>query len=235
MLEAARSDHTLEATPRPTRATLEPVHDNPKFPDAPIFSGNRASFDAWKDKVRDKLNNSAAQYPTEYHRIAYVRSRTDGTAYQQIRAQCQTDHPRPFRTANDVLTALEKVYGDRNKRNRAINELRTLRMGKKTFDDFYVDFARCAAEIGYSDDALIPLLENAISDELTDRVIGLQKPADYYDLVDFYREIDQQVRDHGTQSAYCRWQRVQLNTFISTQCKTSTHTSISSSLCSYIA
>lgn len=95
-----------------------------------------------------------------------------------------------------MLGTLEKIYGDKNKRNRAINELRTLRMGKKTFDEFYANFARCAAEIGYSDDALAPLLENAISNELARQVIGLQKPLDYYDLVDFYREIDHQLRDY---------------------------------------
>jgi len=71
-----------------------------------------------------------------------------------------------------------------------------LRIGRRPFDDFYTDFARCAAEIGYSEDALIPLLENAISDELVGKVIGLQKPSDYYDLVDFYREIDHQIREH---------------------------------------
>jgi hypothetical protein len=100
-----------------------------------------------------------------------------------------------------VLSALDKIYGDKNKRNRAINEFRTLRMGKRAFDDFYVDFARCAAEIGYSDDALIPLLENAISDELTRQVIGLKKPSDYYELVDFYREIDNQMRDYDKRMA----------------------------------
>ena len=63
-------------------------------------------------------------------------------------------------------------------------------MTRRTFDDFYAGFSRCAAEIGNADDALIPLLENAISDELTRQVIGLQKPSDYYDLVDFYRETD---------------------------------------------
>lgn len=68
-----------------------------------------------------------------------------------------------------MITALEKIYGDKNKKNRAINELRTLRMGRKTFGGFYADFARCATEIGYTDDALIPLLENAISDELAGR------------------------------------------------------------------
>jgi hypothetical protein len=69
-------------------------------------------------------------------------------------------------------------------------------MGRRPFDDFCTDFARCAAEIGHSDDALIPLLENAISDELVGKVIGLQKPSDYYDLVDFYCEIDHQMREH---------------------------------------
>lgn len=194
--ERARLPNIRRATPRDTPDTLDHLHDNPKFPDAPVFSGDRAAFESWKDKVHDKLANSAAQYPTERHRIAYIRSRTDGVAYQQIRAQCKPEHPRPFLTAEDVLNALDKIYGDKNKRTRAINELRTLRMGRKAFDDFYTDFARCAAEIGYSDDALIPLLENAISDELAGRIIGLQKPSDYYDLVDFYREIDYQMRDH---------------------------------------
>lgn len=154
------------------------------------------TFNSWKDKVLDKLNNSATQYPTEQQRIAYIRSRTDGNAYQQIRAQCRPDHPRRFQSADDVLEALEKIYGDKNKRKRAINELRTLRTGNKTFDDFYTDFARCAAEVGYAADAMIPLLENAISNELATQVIGLQRPNDFYDLVDFYRNVDHEMRDY---------------------------------------
>ncbi|KAJ6168137.1 hypothetical protein N7497_000980 [Penicillium chrysogenum] len=43
---------------------------------------------------------------------------------------------------------------------------------------------------------MIPLLENAISNELARQVIGLQKPADFYDLVDFYRDVDHEMRDY---------------------------------------
>lgn len=201
---APRRDISLTTPAEPIRrGTSHSVYttsaghfDNPKFPDAPVFSGDRRSFDSWRDKVHDKLSNSAAQYPTEQQRIAYIRSRTDGIAYQQIRAQCQPDHPRRFQSADDVLEALEKIYGDKNRRKRAINELRTLRMGRKTFDDFYTDFARCAAEVGYAEDAMIPLLENAISNELARQVIGLQKPSDFYDLVDFYRDVDHEMRDY---------------------------------------
>lgn len=75
-------------------------------------------FDSWKDKVRDKLSNSSAQYPTESKRIAYICSRTDGVAYQQIRAQCQPEHPRSFQTAEESLEALEKIYGDKNSPHR---------------------------------------------------------------------------------------------------------------------
>ncbi|KAJ5642730.1 hypothetical protein N7490_001848 [Penicillium lividum] len=201
---ASQRGSPLRAQTEPTRRhvshllyTASPERfDNPKFPDAPVFSGDRSAFDSWRDKVYDKLNNSAAQYPTEQQRIAYIRSRTDGIAYQQIRAQCRPDHPRSFQSAEETLEALEKIYGDKNRRKRAINELRTLRMGRKTFDDFYADFARCAAEVGYADDAMIPLLENAISNELARQVIGLQKPTEFYDLVDFYRDVDHEMRDY---------------------------------------
>ncbi|KAJ5474072.1 hypothetical protein N7475_003638 [Penicillium sp. IBT 31633x] len=162
--------------------------DNPNFPDAPVFSGDRDAFDSWRDKVYDKLMNSAAQYLNEEQRIAYIRSRTD--------AQYRPDHPRSFQSAEDALEALEKIYGDKNKRKGAINELRTLRMGRMTFDDFYADFARCAAEVGYAEDAMIPLLKNAISNELARQRIGLQKPADFYDLVNFYRDVDHEMRDY---------------------------------------
>jgi transposase InsO family protein len=47
-----------------------------------------------------------------------------------------------------------------------------------------------------AEDAMIPLLENAISNELARQVIGLQKPADFYDLVDFYRDVDHEMRDY---------------------------------------
>ncbi|KAM3518660.1 hypothetical protein MY4038_010031, partial [Beauveria bassiana] len=196
-----RDETTRRTTSRFPSVNWEP-HNNPKFPDAPVFSGDRRAFEAWKDKIRDKLDNSAAQYPTEQQRIQYIRSRTEGSAYEQIRAQSRPEHPRCFLTAEEMLQALEKVYGDRNKRARAMNELRTLRMGRKTFDDFYADFARCAAEIGYADDAMIPLLENAISDDLARQIIGLQKPTDYFDLVDFYREIDHQMRDYDRRAGF---------------------------------
>lgn len=76
-------------------------------------------------------------------------------------------------------------------------------MGRRTFDDFYTDFARCAAEVGYAEDAIIPLLENAILNELARQVIGLQKPVDFYDLVDFYRDINHEIRDYERRLLSC--------------------------------
>ena len=43
---------------------------------------------------------------------------------------------------------------------------------------------------------MIPLLENAISNELARQVIGLQRPTEFYDLVDFYRDVDHEMRDY---------------------------------------
>ncbi|TQV90502.1 retrovirus polyprotein [Cordyceps javanica] len=213
---SVREETTGRTASRFPSANLE-LHNNPKFPDAPVFSGDRRAFEAWKDKIRDKLDNSAAQYPTEQQRIQYIRSRTEGSAYEQIRAQSRPEHPRYFLTAEEMLLALEKVYGDRNKRTRAMNELRTLRMGRKTFDDFYADFARCAAEIGYADDAMIPLLENAISDDLSRQDIEkalapktnldpkAKLPIEYHEFLDVFsrKEADKlpphRLYDHSVQ------------------------------------
>ncbi|PVH68607.1 hypothetical protein DL98DRAFT_212455 [Cadophora sp. DSE1049] len=46
---------TRRTTTRYTSTLPEQPHHNPKFPDAPMFSGDRTTFDSWKDKVYDKL------------------------------------------------------------------------------------------------------------------------------------------------------------------------------------
>ncbi|KAM3547272.1 hypothetical protein ARSEF4850_010123 [Beauveria asiatica] len=58
---SVREETTGRTASRFPSANLE-LHNNPKFPDAPVFSGDRRAFEAWKDKIRDKLDNSAAQY-----------------------------------------------------------------------------------------------------------------------------------------------------------------------------
>lgn len=60
MSQRATPEAAQRQTSRLTSATVAgQLHDNSKFPDAPVFSGDRAAFDSWKDKVQDKLNNSA--------------------------------------------------------------------------------------------------------------------------------------------------------------------------------
>jgi hypothetical protein len=39
-------------------------------------------------------------------------------------------------TADKVLNVLKKVYRERNKRAQAIDEMRTLKIGRRPFDDF---------------------------------------------------------------------------------------------------
>jgi hypothetical protein len=51
-IHEVRADHDRR-TPRDTSETLKRLHVNPKFPDAPVFFGDRAKFESWKDKVRD--------------------------------------------------------------------------------------------------------------------------------------------------------------------------------------
>ena len=78
--------HGIRRTvPQDSLDTLNHLHDNPKFSDIYVFSGDRTTFETWKDKVHDKLDNSAAQYPTEHQRLAYIRSRTDVVAYHTNR------------------------------------------------------------------------------------------------------------------------------------------------------
>ncbi|KAL9103383.1 MAG: hypothetical protein Q9163_001559 [Psora crenata] len=97
--------------------------------------GDRASSDGWKEKVRNKLDSSSAQYPAGLHRIANTKSRTDGVAVPIDPGAVPTRAPstiRDRRRGARPKQTKSRRQGAPNAQNRK----------KRSFDDF-VNFVRC--------------------------------------------------------------------------------------------
>jgi hypothetical protein len=93
-------------------------------------------------ELRREQTLALSQKDAAEAKIAHLNQEAEKLKRERDRDQamiahlCQPGHARAFQTADEVLNALEKVYGDRNKRARAIDEMRTLKMGRRPFDDF---------------------------------------------------------------------------------------------------
>jgi hypothetical protein len=119
-----------------------------KLPDPPVLTdGKEPTIDNWAVKIRTKLSANADHYPTEALRMAYLASRVDGTANLHLQPRLRPTAVNRFETAEDMIEALDRVFGDPNKQQTAMTNLRKLYQGNKDFNEFWGEFQRLMAEL----------------------------------------------------------------------------------------
>ncbi|KAJ5095888.1 hypothetical protein NUU61_005244 [Penicillium alfredii] len=65
-----------------------------KMPDPPtLIDGKNVRFKAWKTEIRKKLRLNYDYYPTEDHKMAYLKSRCEGKAPMHIDPRMQKNPP----------------------------------------------------------------------------------------------------------------------------------------------
>ena len=72
--------------------------------------------------MTSKLEVDDVHYPTARAQIAYIQNRVGGDATKHLTPRFCHDARNPFLDANEVLEALNRVYGDPDRRYTAINE-----------------------------------------------------------------------------------------------------------------
>ena len=146
-----------------------------KLPDPEIFRDNKdGRIMQWLRMMKDKLKNNADHYPTENSKMAYVYSRVTGEAFDILEPRIDSDDALDdtFLTAEEVLKALEDVYGDKNRQNTARSEFRKLLQGKQEFQLFYAQFRRLAAVLKYDEITLIDELREKVNYQIQDALVG---------------------------------------------------------------
>ncbi|EDU49780.1 predicted protein [Pyrenophora tritici-repentis Pt-1C-BFP] len=98
-------------------------------------------------------------------------AKTNVTTFYET--QLRQDLPNPCQ----LLERLELLYGERNRKQKAIQNLHSIRQREdETFISFYPRFEKEIANAnaeGWDDDAKISYLRNALSNKMRDRLVGL--------------------------------------------------------------
>ena len=124
--------------------------NNKKYPDVPIFDGDKSKWDGWWLHLFTKFRESAVLYPTERNKIDYIRDHYGETPFKMIRAGFMdpkngkiTGDYYHYHIAQDVIDLLDNSYGSYNPIANADAELHNpdfIIKNDKTFDSFLVKF-----------------------------------------------------------------------------------------------
>ena len=142
-------------------------HKSVKLPDSLIFTETGdPTWETWNIKIADKLDANANHYPTEKIRIAYVISRLEGNADQQIYAKRRVDAFSSYQSLSELLKHLKEIYEDQNLIRKCRHEYVALKQLNKLFSSFYSEFTRIFSFLNYDDVTLMNNIQNKINNRL---------------------------------------------------------------------
>ena len=90
--------------------------------------------------MRNKLTENADYYSTEQDKKIYVLTQVKDQAFSFLELRIQSDAENAFKTANNILKALQSIYKDQNKERTAYREFNKLFQKIRLFQLFYIKF-----------------------------------------------------------------------------------------------
>lgn len=141
-----------------------------------MFSGTKSQWRSWKLEIEGKIDEDAAAIGNSKSQLRDIYSRLEGAAKTNITTffelETKGDYPNP----QALLNRLEILYGERNRKDKAIQALHTIRQREdESFTAFYPRFekeiANAEAE-SWEDSSKISYLRNALHQKLKRYLIG---------------------------------------------------------------
>jgi len=97
--------------------------------------------------MRSKFDVNRDHYNTESALMAYVFSRTTGTAREHLQPRYKSDDDVEFQTAKEMIDYLKEIFTDPFEQRTADRQFKDLIIQKdEAFHDFYTLFLKTAAK-----------------------------------------------------------------------------------------
>jgi hypothetical protein len=130
--------------PNPQQLYDAPRHQ-PKFPHPELFDGDRPKYAAFRYKTKAKLRNEYDRLSDEA-KISYVVSRCTERASDVILPWAEQNQDRC--SIGDLWVFLDQQYDDPHLKSKALDQLSSLRQGKRSVRDYHMEFNRLELQSG---------------------------------------------------------------------------------------
>ena len=110
-----------------------------KFPDPEPFDGDRMTYATFRFKAKAKLRNDLAKHSEQYQ-IKYIMGRTKGYAASVVLPWCESY--AEISLVDQMWAFLDQQFDDPHLKARALDQLNSLRQGKRSVREYQMEFNR---------------------------------------------------------------------------------------------
>lgn len=177
--------------PPPGRTHTPPLSE--KLPDPEKYNGVRGQLRSFVGQLRMKLRHNADRFSSEESRVVYAISRMERSVVSVV-APLLDAGTLPCDTLEELVTLLERAFGDPDRQGTAKRELNALKQRNRDFHQYLADFQRIMADLQYSDQAKTHALVDGLSSELQQALVTQVLPQSFDEYVSLLVRLDNQQR-----------------------------------------
>ena len=169
-----------------------------KTSDPPLFCqpDGDITLEDWTQRIRDKLTVNKDHFEDDTARTIYIISRTGGIAAEQIYSY-RAEDPGYFATPDEVLSMLQDVMGNPNKRSDMRREFKALKMkATETFAAFLPKFRKYATYLKLDEAIMVEELTEKVTPRLQRAIAtNAMEFNTIKGLGDYCQRVDNQLRN----------------------------------------
>lgn len=137
-------------------------------------------YDEWKIEIQEKLSTDSDSFPEEARKVAYIFSRTDGSAKANLRPDMMA---KTLTTAAEVFEALDLYFENPHQEEDAEKEMGALMQHNTPFHQFIAEFKKYSRILEWSDSKKKKTLLKKLNTTYTAAIITTHQTMDFKGLV----------------------------------------------------
>ncbi len=160
-----------------------------KLSDSSLFEDSKQNVNNWLFWMRNKLKMNKNHFSIKEMKIAYVKSRVSETTIKHIAFRMRDMITNSFLEAEEILSIINKMYDDLNRRHTTQRQFLKLYQNKIFFHEFWMKFQRLSVKLKYNNETLLDDLQHKISSDLQ-RVMINERTMNLNEFVDICMQVD---------------------------------------------
>ncbi len=151
--------------------------------------------------MQNKLKTNKNHFSIEEMKIAYVKSRVSETIIKHIAFRMRNMITNLFLEAEEILSIINKMYDDFNRRHTTQRQFLKLYQNKIFFHEFWMKFQRLSMKLEYNNETLLDDFQHKISSDLQ-RVTINEQTMNLNEFVDICMQVDVRLMKLNARSIF---------------------------------
>jgi hypothetical protein len=164
------------------------------LPQPSEFDGTRSKYDGWEIEARNKIKTDGNAMGSEMDQLQYVFARLRGNARNMCLVFVRAKEEDENESGIQLLNYLACTYSDPNRQKKALNNLYSIKQKTNEYfarflPQFETELANAGA-LSFDDTIKISLLENAVSQDMQERLVSVfPVPMEYNAFISLLQTI----------------------------------------------